>query len=51
MSAFAVADQSRIAIGVDRLRADLDSGDWLKRYGLLAAEKTFDAGYRFVMGC
>ncbi len=50
ISAFAVADQSRITIGVDRLKADLASGDWIKRYGHLATRKTFDAGYRFIFG-
>lgn len=50
ISAFAVADQSRITIGVDRLKADLASGDWIKRYGHLATRKTFDAGYRLIFG-
>jgi ubiquinone/menaquinone biosynthesis C-methylase UbiE len=48
ISAFAVADQNRIAIGVDRLKADLASGEWIKRYGYPAAVETFDAGYRLV---
>lgn len=49
MSAFAVADRSRIAIGVERLKADLASGAWFTRHGHLLERQTFDAGYRFVL--
>jgi ubiquinone/menaquinone biosynthesis C-methylase UbiE len=49
ISAFAVVDQSRIAVGVERLKADLASGEWFKRYGHLLERKSFDAGYRFVV--
>ncbi|MGO9062852.1 MAG: class I SAM-dependent methyltransferase [Candidatus Binataceae bacterium] len=48
MSGFAIADQSRIAIGVERLKADLASGAWFTRHGHLMARQTFDAGYRFI---
>jgi ubiquinone/menaquinone biosynthesis C-methylase UbiE len=49
ISAFAVADQSRIAAGVDRLKADLASGAWLRRYGSVLKQRSYDAGYRFVL--
>jgi ubiquinone/menaquinone biosynthesis C-methylase UbiE len=48
VSGFAVADQSRIDRGVDRLRADLASGDWLKRYGQVLERTTYEAGYHFL---
>src|SRR5260370_21866434 len=50
ISAFAVADPSRIAAGGDRLRADLVSGSWLRCYGHLLKQSSYDAGYRFVLG-
>jgi ubiquinone/menaquinone biosynthesis C-methylase UbiE len=50
ISAFAVRDQARIAEGADRLKADLASGDWLRRYGHVLEQKTYEAGYRFVVG-
>ena len=49
ISAFAVADQGRIAAGVERLRDDLNSGDWLKRYGQVLRQTSFEAGYRFII--
>ena len=35
--------------GVARLKADLDSGQWKKRYGYLLKEKEIDFGYRLVI--
>lgn len=49
ISAFAVADQGRIASGVQRLQDDLTSGDWLKRYGQILRQTSYEAGYRFVV--
>ncbi len=49
ISGFLVADQDRIAEGADRLKADLASGDWLRRYGHVREHKTYEAGYRFVV--
>lgn len=37
------------AAGLDRLRADLASGEWQRRYADLAARDTYDAGYRLVI--
>ena len=50
ISAFAVMDQSRIAAGLGRLKADLASGSWHRRYGHVLTQKSYDAGYRFVAG-
>jgi ubiquinone/menaquinone biosynthesis C-methylase UbiE len=49
ISAFAVADQNQIASGVQRLQDDLTSGDWLKRYGHIFGQTSYEAGYRFVL--
>jgi SAM-dependent methyltransferase len=35
--------------GVSRLRADLDSGEWQRRYGDVLARDTLDLGYRLVL--
>ncbi len=51
MSAFALADPSSIDAGLDRLRADLDSGLWRARYGAILGQDSFDAGYRFLSTC
>ena len=34
--------------GLDRLRADLDSGEWDRRHAGLRAQETYDAGYRLI---
>jgi ubiquinone/menaquinone biosynthesis C-methylase UbiE len=49
ISAFVVADQARIAEGADRLKADLASGQWHRRYGHVLEHKTYEAGYRFLV--
>ena len=49
ISGFAVADQSTIARGLDRLKADLDSAAWHQRYGQRLTQQCYDAGYRFVL--
>ena len=38
-----------ISKGLARLKADLDSGQWEKRYGYLLKEKEIDFGYRLVV--
>ena len=35
--------------GTERLRADLESGEWDRRYGHIRAERTFDGGYRIAI--
>jgi SAM-dependent methyltransferase len=35
--------------GARRLRADIESGEWHRRYGHLLAESTFDGGYRIAV--
>ncbi len=49
ISAFAVVDQTLIARGVERLKADRTSGDWHQRYGHLLGQQSYDAGYRFII--
>jgi hypothetical protein len=35
--------------GVERLRRDLDSGAWARRYAELLTRENYDAGYRLVV--
>jgi SAM-dependent methyltransferase len=35
--------------GVQRLRQDLETGEWKRRYGGLLAQEAYDAGYRLVV--
>jgi ubiquinone/menaquinone biosynthesis C-methylase UbiE len=48
ISSFALGDPSIISAGLERLREDLDSGDWDVKYGTVRQRDTFDAGYRFL---
>lgn len=49
MSAFALADQLLVAEEVDRLRLDLESNEWERKYGWLKCRDSADMGYRFLM--
>jgi ubiquinone/menaquinone biosynthesis C-methylase UbiE len=49
MSAFAVANQSKIEAGIEHLKQDLDSGRWESNYGYLRNQESLDVGYRFVV--
>lgn len=48
MSAFALADQSIVNNGVDRLEKDLKSGLWDEKYGAIKKLNEIDLGYRFI---
>jgi SAM-dependent methyltransferase len=43
-----VLPQSIVDIGLDRLRLELESGEWDRRYGHLRAQSTLDVGLRLV---
>ncbi|MCS0639847.1 class I SAM-dependent methyltransferase [Streptomyces sp. LP05-1] len=49
-SAFALTDPAAVERGVARLRADLDSGAWQRRYGELLERDHIDAGFRLLTG-
>ncbi len=49
MSGFAMADQGFVEIGVDTLRADLENGEWDKKYGWLRGQDSADVAYRFIL--
>jgi ubiquinone/menaquinone biosynthesis C-methylase UbiE len=49
MSGFAIADQSIVRSGVDRLAQDLSTGTWDTKFGKIRSRKTFDAGYRIIV--
>jgi hypothetical protein len=49
MSWLAMLDADERSKGTERLRADLDSGEWERRYGHLLDESTFDGGYRIAI--
>lgn len=49
MSGFTRLDEDVMANGVARLAADLESGEWERRFGHLRALDSLDAGYRLVI--
>ncbi|HTX09771.1 MAG TPA: class I SAM-dependent methyltransferase [Solirubrobacteraceae bacterium] len=49
MSNFALADENRVNAGLARLRDDLDSGEWDRRYGHLRSLAELDIGYRILV--
>ncbi len=49
MSWLAMQSPEDLALGSARLRADLDSGAWDRRYGHLRGQTTFDGGYRIAI--
>ncbi len=49
ISAFALAEVEHYRDGLDRLRADLRSGAWHRRYGSVLDADTLDLGYRLVV--
>ena len=48
MSCFALADQAEICAQVERLRADLASGAWVREHGWVLDQPQLDAGYRLL---
>ncbi len=49
ISSFQQISQMALAKGLARLRADLDSGLWRKRYAGLLDKETIDLGYRLIV--
>lgn len=49
ISSFAKLGDARLADGLARLRADLASGAWERRYGALRTREQIDLGYRLVV--
>ena len=48
ISGFALADQDLVTARIERLRKDLDSTDWHRRYGAILEVPQLDAGYRML---
>ncbi|MBE9038891.1 class I SAM-dependent methyltransferase [aff. Roholtiella sp. LEGE 12411] len=48
ISSFAIVDNEMVQHGVQRLAADLDSGQWDVKYGTIRVLTEIDAGYRFL---
>lgn len=48
MSAFAVADPITVDTGIARLKEDLESGQWVEKYGTILNRDLIDLGYRFI---
>jgi len=48
MSVLALADRQLVQTRIDRLRTDLASGEWHRRYGPILERQQFDAGYRLL---
>jgi SAM-dependent methyltransferase len=49
ISNFALASENYVAAGLDRLRADLESGEWDRRYGQLRSLPELDLGHRLLI--
>ena len=49
MSTLAAADEGVLADGLSRLAADLESGEWERRYGHLRSLPERDLGYRLIV--
>ena len=49
MSVFPRMDQDDLAAGIERLRADLESGEWHRRHADLLVQDELDLGYRLVI--
>jgi SAM-dependent methyltransferase len=50
ISCLARCDASTLQPGLDRLAADIESGEWERRYGHLEELEAIDGGYRLVVG-
>ncbi|MEY2830961.1 MAG: hypothetical protein RLZZ574_219 [Cyanobacteriota bacterium] len=48
ISTFAKIPPNELEIGLKRLKADIDSGFWLEKYGDLLNQREYDAGYRIL---
>jgi SAM-dependent methyltransferase len=49
ISSFAKLGEAELAGGLARLRADLGSGEWMRRHGRVLARGELDLGYRLVV--
>jgi SAM-dependent methyltransferase len=49
MSMCALAPKPALREGVSRLRADIESGEWVRRYGDLMDKEQLDLGYRLLI--
>ena len=49
ISGFALLDPAVVDRGVARLKADLDSGEWARRFGDILSLDALDAGYRLLV--
>jgi hypothetical protein len=49
MSAFALADNGVVNVGLRQLASDLESGSWQSTFGDLLAQDAIDWGYRFLI--
>jgi SAM-dependent methyltransferase len=49
ISNFALAPEEYVAAGLERLRADLESGEWDRRYGELRSLPELDLGHRVLV--
>lgn len=49
ISGFALLDEKTVSRGVARLKSELQSGDWERRFGHLRSLEALDAGYRLLV--
>jgi hypothetical protein len=48
-STFASLPRDKVEPGIERLRRDLASGEWQRRYGDLLSKERVDYGYRLIV--
>jgi hypothetical protein len=48
-STFASLPRDKVEPGIERLRRDLASGEWQRRYGDLLSKESVDYGYRLIV--
>lgn len=49
ISDFALMPPADSEAGLQRLEAEIQSGEWDRKYGSLRTQKTYEAGYRFIV--
>lgn len=49
ISSFAKMPPNELEMGLKQLKADINSGFWLEKYGDLLNQKEYDAGYRIIV--
>jgi hypothetical protein len=49
ISDFSLMNEVDLASGLAKLKTDLQSGEWERRYGFLRTQESYDIGYQFIV--